>query len=161
MTSCSNEEADDVMAPRPQYNNQKSSEEADNVVYFFACDDQLQYLNNYYTVAADGQTFEVCLNTVVQTDKLSSTAEFMMEGNFMTFGRDFFHAYSYKLPAGIRGDVKVTAHFTIKEGVTLPDYLSIVSGSVTGNNNCIKVSQNEPATMVQASLEGNTRAVVF
>ena len=158
MTSCSNGEADDVMAPRPQQNQATSSEssstssasdesskampEFDGTIYFYTMPEQSQYMNTIYTVEAGGQTFTVNVDELPVLSTQPEAAQFIKDASLGTTDLSKYDCHSYTLPASVKGSVvTVCETFSVKEGVTMPEKVSFVRGCLMGINSSVHVSE--------------------
>ena len=146
MTSCSNDEADFVaqkapVAPTTQttthvtpkadkVENEVINETFDGTLYISATTQQLDLFDNVYTISAGGQTFEVNVADLQETTYQPERTAEMMAAYRAKYTDGELKTFTYKLPVAVssRLDVQANAHFSIKDGVELPEKVFAVCG---------------------------------
>ena len=170
MTSCSDDNADFIEQKAPasapvsvtvtetSFDESTPDPEFDGCIYFAAFDQQNEYINSEYTIQVGSESETVN----IQNLPVATTLPLNVENFLVRCGRkeDFVRptVYVYQIPAGMNGQVKVTANLTIKEGVELPASLTIMGGAATSvKNQLVGNPDVVPAQMASALNQYNTR----
>ena len=137
MTSCNNDETDYIMQPTPRYDSYDAAPkkiEFDGNIYIAATADQQQYVNSILTVIVDGESKEVNLYDL----PVANTIPFSIQKG-LPKSKPMPTFYVYQIPANTKGELKVNAALSIKEGVELPETIDISLGAATEVSGTISI----------------------
>jgi len=118
MTSCGNDDADFIerKAPKQEQSSNNGSEdintEFDGKLYFAAYKSQFENVNNIYTVQVGGETMQVNVEDLPLATKLPHMIQKNLEEVKVKP-----NIYVYTIPAGMKGEIKVTCSWTAKENM--------------------------------------------
>jgi len=114
MTSCNNDNDDFVeqKAPKQEQSSKVENSEFDGKLYFAAYESQFENVNTIYTVQVGSETMQVNVEDLPLATQLPYMIQKKLEDVKVKP-----NIYVYTIPAGMKGEVKVTCNWTAKENI--------------------------------------------
>lgn len=159
MTSCQQDDNTDFIqqsAPQKEVYNEPISSKFDGNIYFAATADQLQYCNNNYKVTIGEETKQISISDMTVVDKLPASVNCVIKTSksMPTF-------YVYHIPADTKGNLKVYAAITVKEGVELPETMDISASAAINGHGSIGVQYGLMKDKVDSYITRRSAAAIL